>query len=63
MEKPTSTSVLTASRIVESTPRAYRLAKKPDGTLVLQGSFMWYEGCDCGTSWKDIPTVEIGDIK
>jgi len=52
---------LNTIRTEESIPHAYRLVKKPDGTLVLQGSFLWYERLNCGTSWKDIPTVEIGE--
>lgn len=40
-------------------PSAYRLAKKPDGTLVLQGAFRWSEGKCGGLEWREIPTIEL----
>jgi len=40
-------------------PEQYRLAKKPDGTLVLQGAcYRWKDG-KLGHDWRDIPTVEL----
>lgn len=46
-------------RIEELRPLAYRLAKKPDGTLVLQGAFRWSEGECGGLEWREIPTIEL----
>lgn len=41
------------------TPSQYRLVKKADGTLVLQGAYMWQEGSwKTGLEWRDIPTIE-----
>ena len=41
-------------------PSGYRLAKKPDGTLVLQGAYFWQEGWNTyGHEWRDIPTVDL----
>jgi len=42
-------------RTEKTTPDAYRLAKKPDGTLVLQGSYMWYEGWNDFVYFKTTP--------
>lgn len=45
---------------VSDRPSAYRLAKKHDGTLVLQGSYEWWSGLTgSGHEWRDIPTVDI----
>lgn len=49
----------TPPRVEKTTPDAYRLAKKPDGTVVLQGAYMWQEGRNYGHEWRDIPTVEL----
>jgi len=61
---------ITHDKIVSSRAVSYRLAKKPDGTLTLQGAFKWYRG-NTGTSattelsdgieWIDIPTVEVDE--
>lgn len=55
------TGTLTGPFTMEKqTPDAYRLAKKVDGTLVLQGAYMWQEGCNnYGHDWRDIPTVDL----
>jgi hypothetical protein len=48
------------SRTEKTTPDAYRLAKRPDGTLVLQGAYMWQKGWNnYGHDWRDIPTVDL----
>ena len=42
------------------TPSTYRLAKKPDGVIVLQGAVIWQEGFNRhGHEWRDIPTVDL----
>ena len=47
------------ARIEHGSPAEYRLAKKPDGTLTLQGAYYWEQGDDYGHEWRDIETVEI----
>ena len=44
-------------RIGKTIPDVYRLARKPDGELVLQGAYFWQEGNINGHEWRDIPTV------
>ena len=57
-------------KTVASSASSFRLARKPDGTLILQGAFKWYRsntgtsatmGLASGIEWIDIPTVEIED--
>ena len=56
---PSSMSLFSQVRTGKSTPDAYRLAKKSDGTLVLQGAFNWYEGPKRGSKWQDMETVDL----
>ena len=37
----------------------YRLAKKPDGSLVLQRCFEWRGGATRGHEWRDQETVVL----
>jgi len=60
MTGPFETTTLAAARTEKTTPDAYRLVKKQDGTLVLQGEYMWQKGRDYGHEWRDIPTVMEG---
>lgn len=54
-------SMSTSSIRTESTiPYAYRLAKKQDGTLVLQGAYVWQEHPKSGHEWREIETVDLG---
>ena len=46
-------------RTERTAPDAYRLGKKPNGELVLQGAYMWEEGNKYGHEWREIPTVDI----
>ena len=48
-----------ASKTRSNVPVFYRLAKKPDGTLVLMGAYQWQEGSRYGHEWGEMPTVEI----
>lgn len=43
----------------KTAPDAYRLARKPDGTILLQGLYASKGQKDCKPKWKDIPTVAI----
>ena len=54
-----SVSYTGSSKVENTIPSAYRLAKKTDGILVLQGAYYWQEGGDSGYTWRDIPTVEL----
>ncbi len=57
---PLTVATIEAARFEKSTPDAYRLAKKPDGTLILQGAYMWHKGwSERGHEWRDIPTIEL----
>lgn len=58
--EPFTVTVAAPRRIENTTPSEYRLARKRDGTLVLQGAYMWQEGFNkYGHEWRDIPTVEL----
>lgn len=48
-----------ASRMESREPSSYRLARKPNGDVVLQGAYRWTEGQMHGHTWRDIPTVEL----
>ncbi len=53
-------STIAAARTESTAPMGYRLAKKPDGTLILQGAYLWQEGWNnYGHEWRDIETVEL----
>jgi len=57
------TTMFLPGRIEKLTPDAYRLAKKPDGTLILQGAYFWQEGKTYyGHDWRDIPTVDLEEL-
>ncbi len=51
-----SISFIGAARVERAAPIAYRLMKKRDGTLVLQGCYYWTLGPAIGFEWRDIPT-------
>lgn len=48
-----------AVRVEKLSPDGYRLARKPNGELILQGAYMWQQGRDYGHEWCDIPTVDL----
>lgn len=50
--------IVQEARIDSTIPSAYRLAKKQDGELVLQGAYIWSQGHNYGHEWRDIETVE-----
>jgi hypothetical protein len=43
--------------IRHAAPSSYRLMKRKDGTLVLQGAYRWEKGSEGGHDWEDIETV------
>ena len=57
---PFTMATTAPTRTEKIAPDAYRLAKHPDGTLVLQGAYFWQEGWNTyGHEWRDIPTVDL----
>lgn len=51
---------ISEARVESQTPAAYRLGKRQDGVLVLQGAYHWHEGLSKqGCEWRDIPTVDL----
>ena len=49
-----------AARVKNQTAVAYRLARKKDGSIILQGCFQWQEGWDkSGHDWEEIPIVDL----
>lgn len=45
--------------VKSSTPVKYRLARRKDGTIVLQGCFQISSPHGCEIEWEDLPTVEL----
>jgi hypothetical protein len=53
-------AITAPTRTEKTSPDGYRLAKKPDGALVLQGAYFWQEDWNTyGHEWRDIPTVDL----
>lgn len=52
-------SPISKGRVEKAIPDYYRLARRPSGEIILQGSYTWQEGQNYGHEWRDIPTVEI----
>jgi hypothetical protein len=55
---PAAANVSASTKVRDSAPTSYRLLKKRNGELVLQGGFLWHEvGTDnAGFEWRDIRT-------
>lgn len=53
------TSQISAARLENPLPVMYRLGKKPDGSLVLQGYVTWQQGWKVDGEWRTIPIVDI----
>lgn len=52
------------TRIENTRPVEYRLAKKEDGSVCLVGAFEWYgfdeNGHQCGgVDWRELPMMEL----
>lgn len=57
-----SVNRIVPARIESLVPESFRLARKPDGELVLQGCFVWREGFERhGHEWRDLPTVILSE--
>lgn len=50
---------LLPTRIESDTARAFRLAKYPDGTVMLQGAYAWSSGMKAGIEWRDMPVIDV----
>lgn len=46
------------ARVEQGTPCDYRLARKPNGEIVLQSCHLWTRGADHGWEWRDRLTVD-----
>lgn len=46
-------------RMEKTTPDLYRLGKRSNGEIVLQGAFFWQEGNNSGLNWRDLETVQL----
>ncbi len=55
---PEAASANASTRVRDSAPTSYRLLKRSNGELVLQGGFLWHEvGTEnAGFEWRDIRT-------
>ena len=50
------------ARFESINPSGYRLVRKRNGEMVLQGAFHWQQGFSTsGFEWRDIPTVDVDD--
>lgn len=48
---------LSPARVEHGVASGFRLCKKLNGDLVLQGCFQWSQGTEGGFEWRDLPTV------
>jgi hypothetical protein len=71
-ETPQVTVLQSESNVIRtesSIPFKYRLVRKEDGELVLQGEFKFevfennFSYSKVGSTWRDIPTIDFKDIK
>lgn len=50
--------IIEPATIKDQFPRMYRLCKKKDGDLVLQGAFYWQKGWELsGYEWEELETI------
>ncbi len=48
-----------SGRFEDPNPKFYRLARKKDGSIILQGAYVWHGGNGYGHEWREIPIVEL----
>ncbi len=67
-EKTTKTTIdgreiteysMESCRTEKTTPDLYRLGRRSNGEIVLQGAFFWQEGNTSGHNWRDLETVQL----
>ena len=51
----------TPARMESPFPNGFRMARYPDGRLVLQGAYAWSQGSEGGVIWKELPTVDVDE--
>ena len=49
----------TPVRIERKISEHFRLAKRLNGEIILQGKYFWQEGNNAGYTWKDIETINL----
>lgn len=49
------------ARIESAFPNGFRMAQYPDGSLRMQGAYIWSQGKMGGITWKDLPLVQVGE--
>lgn len=54
-------SDIAALRSEESVPRFYRQVQYPDGRIVLQDAYHWFEGWQGGFTWKEMPIIQVDE--
>lgn len=52
---------IAAVKVEYSTPRAFRIGRMPDGSIVLQGAYLWTQGDLGGIDWRTIPVVNLDE--
>ena len=45
-------------RTEKLSPDLYRLARKRNGEIILQGAYFWQEGNEYGHEWREIPMID-----
>ena len=51
--------VCAAARVESPFPNAFRMARYPDGKILLQGAYAWSQGNEGGIFWKPLPVVDV----
>jgi len=46
-------------REYNETPVALRAARYPNDSVRIQGEYIWCEGLRTGSTWKDLPLVDV----
>lgn len=48
-------------RMESTVPSNFRLAQHKNGTLVLQGAFVWQQGQNGGVEWRNLETIQLDE--
>lgn len=57
----TCASQISSAKMKSCVPEDYRLARKPNGEIILQGAFVLSEGVNGGIEWEEIPMVYLDE--
>lgn len=52
---------ITPARIEAPFPNGFRMAQYPDGSMELQGAYIWSEGWVGGVIWKPLPIIQVDE--